>query len=76
MRAIFSLVSQGMDTLAIDRKNNPDGVAKEAALLASLRLLRSCLRIDTEVISILKATGQNSELCHMQCEFKLLLLVI
>lgn len=60
MKAILSLVSQGMEALAADRKNEIDGVAKEAALAASLRLLHACLRIDRDVILLLKETGQNS----------------
>lgn len=60
MKAILSLVSQGVESLSTDRKESSDGFAKEAAVLASLRLLHSCLRIDRDIIQILKASNQSS----------------
>ena len=61
MKAILSLVSQGVESLSTDRKETPDGSAKEAAVLAALRLLHACLQTDREIILILKASNQNSE---------------
>ena len=60
MKAILNLVSQGVESLSTDRKEAPDGFAKEAAVLASLRLLHSCLLIDRDIILILKSSNQSS----------------
>lgn len=79
MKAVLGLVSQGMETLAADRKNEVDGVAKERALAACLCLLRWCMRLDQDVISLLKQSGQNSEhsfLVHLRASAPLLHVLI
>jgi len=69
MKALLSLVLQGPDKLAQERKDSPAGGAKEGAVLAGLQLLRTTLERDMEVVNTLKATQQNGKLSDfMPCD--------
>lgn len=61
MKAMLGIISPGVNSLVSERKNDSSGSAKEAALLASLRLLVTCFCVDRDVILALKASGQNSK---------------
>lgn len=60
MRSTLQLVLQGTDSLAGDRKDSPAGPAKEAALLAALRLLRTALELDVPTLRALQQGHHQS----------------
>ncbi len=59
MKALLSLVLQGPDRLAQERKDSPAGGAKEGAVLAALQLVRTALERDIEVVEAFKAAQRN-----------------
>ena len=61
MSAVLQLVLQGTDAIAAERKDSLAGAAKEGALLAALRLLRTAMQLDGEVLSVLRATHRNGD---------------
>ena len=61
MSAVLQLVLQGTDAIAADRKDSLAGAAKEGALLAALRLLRTAMQLDGEVLSVLRTTHRNGD---------------
>lgn len=61
MRAVLQLLLRGVDDLATERQHQISGVAKEAAALAGLRLLRTALQLDKDVVELFRARNQNGK---------------
>lgn len=55
-----------MDRLAFERHAAPFGAAKEAAVLAALRLLRAALDRDAELVNAMRAATHSGEGCLAQ----------
>ncbi len=56
MRTIETILAGGADQLAAERQDTDWGAAKEAAVLAALRLIRTAFTLDTAVVAALRQT--------------------
>ncbi len=61
MRTIETVLAGGADQLMAERQNTDWGAAKEAAVLAALRLIRTAFAFDTAVVAALRHTEQSGE---------------
>jgi hypothetical protein len=56
MRAVLGLVLVGLETALRERREEPWGAAREDALLAALRLIRTAFSHDLDVVAALRRT--------------------
>ena len=64
MRTIETVLAGGADQLMAERQNTDWGAAKEAAVLAALRLIRTAFAFDVAVVAALRHTEQSGEHKH------------
>jgi hypothetical protein len=61
MRAIEAVLMGGADALAAERRDRDWGGAKEGAVLAALRLLRTAFDLDAAVVAALRHSEHSGE---------------
>ncbi len=61
MRTIETVLAGGADQLMAERQDTDWGAAKEAAVLAALRLIRTAFAYDTAVVAALRHSEQSGE---------------
>lgn len=61
LRAAMATAGVEVDRLAFERHASPFGAAKEAAVLAAMRLLRSALDRDVELVGAMRAATHSGE---------------
>lgn len=64
MRTIETLLAGGADQLAAERQDTDWGAAKEGAVLAALRLIRTAFSLDSAVVAALRQTEQSGGKHH------------
>ena len=69
MKTVLHLLLTGTDSLAAERKDSLAGAAKEGTMLAALKLLRTALQVDREMVLALRNSQQHGAQpfrCHCQ----------
>lgn len=65
MRTIETVLSGGADNLAAERQDTDWGAAKENAVLAALRLIRTAFTLDFAVVAALRHSEQSGAWLQM-----------
>ncbi len=69
MRTVESLLTSGAERLAVERQSMEWGVAKESAVLAALRLLRTAFDIDAPLVEALRHSEHTGDVPSCRCTF-------